>query len=139
MDYKFRREPGAFVSCGRLCSVVLYQVNDDTKRKCLSLKFCKILFFQNFTMKIAVTPRTLEFLIRQGNGVLDIVAPEVFYQIMMFLQPKDLRVCMCVSKKWKVRRKCVCTCLSSALSHFVEDMNTRQRLSFSFPELRYSL
>ena len=83
-------------------------------------------------MKIAVTPRTLEFLIRQGNGVLDIVAPEVFYQIMMFLQPKDLRVCMCVSKKWKVRRKCVCTCLSSALSHFVEDMNTRQRLSFSF-------
>ena len=56
-------------------------------------------------MKIAMTPRTLEFLIKQGNGVLDIVAPEVFYQIMMFLQPKDLRVCMCVSKKWKVRRK----------------------------------
>ncbi|KAM7441833.1 hypothetical protein ABFA07_009158 [Porites harrisoni] len=53
-------------------------------------------------MKIAMTPRTLEFLIKQGNGVLDIVAPEVFYQIMMFLQPKDLRVCMCVSKKWKL-------------------------------------
>ena len=74
-----------------------------------------MLFFQNFTMKIAMTPRTLEFLIKQGNGVLDIVAPEVFYQIMMFLQPKDLRVCMCVSKKWKVRRKWVCTCPSRAL------------------------
>jgi len=75
-----------------------------------------MLSFQNFTMKIAMTPRTLEFLIKQGNGVLDIVAPEVFYHIMMFLQPKDLRVCMCVSKKWKVRRKCVCVLVY--LAHF---------------------
>ena len=39
IDYGFRREPGAFASCGILCSVVLYQVNDDAMRKCYSLNF----------------------------------------------------------------------------------------------------
>lgn len=55
-------------------------------------------------MKSPMTPRTLE-LFKQAsgnNGVLDLIAPEVFYQIMVYLEPKDIRTCMCVSKKWKV-------------------------------------
>ena len=54
-------------------------------------------------MKSPMTPRTLE-LFKQcsGNGLLDLIAPEVFYQIMVYLEPNDLRTCMCVSKKWKV-------------------------------------
>ena len=33
---------------------------------------------------------------------------------------------------------CMTKALKSLISRFVEDMNTRQQLSFSFPELRYS-
>lgn len=58
-------------------------------------------------MKSPMTPRTLELFKQHnsGNGFLDLVAPEVFYQIMVYLQPKDIRMCMCVSKKWKVSVK----------------------------------
>ena len=48
MDYGFRREPGAFVSCGRLCSVVLHQVNDNTLRKCYSLNFLQNTLLSEF-------------------------------------------------------------------------------------------
>ena len=58
----------------------------------------------DIAMKSPMTPRTLELFKQHnsGNGFLDLVAPEVFYQIMVYLQPKDIRMCMCVSKKWKV-------------------------------------
>ena len=61
----------------------------------LSLKIYK-------TMKTPLTPRTLDLFKQKGNGTLDLIAPEVFYKIMVFLQPKDIQTCMCVSKKWKV-------------------------------------
>ena len=48
MDYRFRREPGTFVSGGRLCSVVLYQVNDNTLRKCYSLNFLQNTLLSEF-------------------------------------------------------------------------------------------
>lgn len=54
-------------------------------------------------MKSPMTPRTLElFKQNSGNGLLDLLAPEVFYQIMINLEPQDIRMCMCVAKKWKV-------------------------------------
>lgn len=50
-----------------------------------------------------MTPSTLElFKHSSENGLLDVLAPEVFYQIMISLEPQDIRMCMCVSKKWKV-------------------------------------
>ena len=50
-----------------------------------------------------MTPKTLElFKDNSGNSLLDLLAPEVFYQIMIYLEPQDIRMCMCVSKKWKV-------------------------------------
>ena len=36
-------------------------------------------------------------------------------------------------------RHCTTTTLKYLISRVMEDLNTRQRLSFSFPELRYSL
>ena len=62
----------------------------------LSNKFCD--------MKSPLTPRTLEIFYQNngGNGLLDLLAPEVFYQIMVNLELKDIRICMCVCKKWRV-------------------------------------
>ena len=56
-------------------------------------------------MKLPITKRTLQLFeqYRGFNGGFDSVAPELFYQVMMFLEPKDVTVCMCVSKTWKVR------------------------------------
>lgn len=55
-------------------------------------------------MKSPLTPRTLEIFYQNngGNGLLDLLAPEVFYQIMVNLELKDIRICMCVCKKWRV-------------------------------------
>jgi len=59
----------------------------------------------DIAMKSPMTPRTLElFKQNSGNGLLDLLAPEVFYQIMINLEPQDIRMCMCVSKKWKVSK-----------------------------------
>ena len=58
-------------------------------------------------MKSPMTPRTLEVFYQNscGNGLLDLIAPEVFYQIVVNLEPKDIRVCMCVSRKWRVSKE----------------------------------
>ncbi|RMX61143.1 hypothetical protein pdam_00016685 [Pocillopora damicornis] len=55
-------------------------------------------------MKSPLTPRTLEIFYQNngGNGLLDLLAPEVFYQIMVNLELKDIRICMCVCKKWRL-------------------------------------
>ena len=86
-------------------------------RRIIKLSSCCVIIFilfselitNSFTslseiaMKSPMTPRTIElFKQNSGNGLLDLLAPEVFYQIMICLEPQDIRMCMCVSKKWKV-------------------------------------
>ena len=45
------------------------------------------------------------------------------------------QLCTCIT----LSRHCTITTWNCLISRFVEDVNTRQRLSFSFPELWYSL
>ena len=43
------------------------------------------------------------------------------------------------SNRFRFAKQQLCTCITCLFSRFVEDVNTRQRLCFSFPELWYSL
>lgn len=74
----------------------IFTVNYVDKWSSRNDKFCD--------MKSPLTPRTLELFYQNkgGNGVLDLLAPEVFYQIMVNLELEDIRICMCVCKKWRV-------------------------------------
>ena len=50
------------------------------------------------------------------------------------------QLCTCITLFWTfLCRHCTTTTWTRLLSSFVEDVNTRQRLSFFFPEPRYSL
>ena len=56
----------------------------------------------------------------------------------VYLAKQQLCTCITLFSTFLCRH-CLTTTLNGLISRFVEDANTRQRLSFSFPELRCSL